>query len=118
MTKIILSIGSLLIIVNTIIGLLLSKYLSFNWISVDIVLIINTILLYKVSTSKIISNGFKISLSLVFPLLGIISIILAILSADKYKDNYYLIAFILILLIEISFYLIAKSIKHINSKNK
>ena len=115
MSKIILLLGTLLIIVNTIIGLLLSNYLPFNWISVDIVLLINTILLYQISSNAIISNGYKISLSLIFPLLGLTSIILAILSTEKYKDNYYLIGFISILAIEIILFLLAKNIKSINT---
>jgi len=114
MSKIILLLGTLFIIVNTIIGLLLSNYLPFNWISVDIVLLINTILLYQISSNSIISDGYKISLSLIFPLLGLISIILAILSTEKYKDNYYLIGFISILAIEIILFLLAKNIKSIN----
>ncbi len=58
MTKIILFIGSLFVVVNTIVGLLLSKYLLFNWLSVDVVLIINTIIIYKLSSDNI-SNGLQ-----------------------------------------------------------
>lgn len=115
MTKIILFFGTLLIIVNSIIGLLISNYLPFNWLAVDIVLVINIILLYKISISKM-NNGFKISLSFIFPILGLTSIILAILSPNKYEDNYYLISFILILLLEVSFYLISINLKSINLK--
>jgi hypothetical protein len=115
MTKIILFIGSLFVVVNTIVGLLLSKYILFNWLSVDIVLIINTILLSKLSTDNI-SNGYKISLSFIYPLLSVVSILLAIISTNKFVDNYYVIVFIFILLIEISFYIIARNLKSINSK--
>lgn len=114
MTKIILLIGTLLIIVNTIIGLLLSNYLSFNWISVDVVLFINTLLLYLLSTNQIMSDGYKISLSFILPILGLISVLLAILSKEEYKDNYYLIGFITILAIEIILYIVAKNIKTIS----
>ena len=115
MTKIILFLGSLFVVVNTIVGLLLSKYLLFNWLSVDVVLIINTILIFKLSSDNI-SNGYKISLSFIYPILTVFSVVLAILSPDKFNDNYYFIAFILIILIEISFYISAKNIKIINSK--
>lgn len=117
MAKLILIFGSLLLLVNTILGLLISSYLPLNWISVDVVLLINTLLLYKISTSQM-NNGFKVSLSFIFPFLGIISIILAVLSPYKFKDNYYLIGFILIILIEVSFYLIAENLKLITTKNK
>jgi hypothetical protein len=114
MSKIIIYLGSLLVVVNTIIGLLISKYLLFNWLSVDVVLIINTILIFKLSSDNL-SNGYKISLSFIYPVLCITSLVLAILSPNEFNDNFYVIAFILILLIEISLYIIAKNLKLINN---
>ncbi len=107
MNKIILFLGSLFMVVNTILGLLLSKYLLFNWLSVDVVLIINTIIIYKLSTDNI-SNGYKIGLLFIYSFLCLFSVVLTILSPHRFKDNYYLIAFILIILFEISLYFIAK----------
>lgn len=115
MSKIIIYLGSLLVAVNTIIGLLISNYLPFNWLSIDVILMINTILLFKLSNDNI-SNGYKISLSFVYPFLCFVSIVLAFLSPDKFKDNYYVIGFIFLMLIEVSLYLIAKNIKTINTK--
>lgn len=115
MSKIIISLGSIVIAVNTIIGLLLSKYLLFNWLSVDIILLINTILLYKLSNDNI-SNGFKISLSFIYPFLCFVSIVLAFLSPIKIKDNYFLIGFTILILIQISIYIIVKKDKF-NLKN-
>jgi hypothetical protein len=112
MSKITIYIGSLLIAVNTIIGLLISNYSPFNWLSVDAILIINTILLSRLSSEKM-SDGYKISLSFIYPFLGLVSIVLAVLSPDKFKDNFYLVGFIFILLIEISLNLIAKNLKRI-----
>ena len=108
-------IGSLLFAVNTIIGLLISNYSKFNYFSVDVVLIINTILIYRLSIDNI-SNGYKISLSIIYPLLCLLSVILALLSPEKLKDNYYTISLILMLFIEISLYLLATNLRHINSK--
>jgi len=107
--------GSLLIAVNTIIGLLISNYLPFNWLSVNVVLIINIILLSSLSKDNI-SDGYKISLSFIYAFLSLFSIVLAILSPYKFKDNYYLIGFIFILLIEVSLFLIVKNLKEINVK--
>lgn len=117
MTKLIVIFGSLLLLVNTILGLLISSYLPLNWVAVDVVLLINTLLLYKISTSQM-NNGFKVSLSFILTFLGIISTAVAALSPDKWKDNYYLIGFSLILFIEISLYLIATNLKSINSNLK
>lgn len=109
MTKLIIYLGSLLVAANTIIGLLISNYLPFNWLSIDVILIINTVLLSKLSNDNI-SNGYKISLSFVYPFLCFVSIVLAFLSPEKFQDNYYVIGFIFILLIEVSLYLIAKKL--------
>ena len=107
MSKIIIYLGLLFIFVNTIIGILISNYLLFNWLSVDIILIINSILMYKLSMDNI-SNGYKISFSFISTILCFISIVLGWLSPEKYKDNYFLIGFILIMLIQISLYIIIK----------
>nr|WP_315142042.1 hypothetical protein [uncultured Flavobacterium sp.] len=115
MAKIILNFGCLLFVVNTLFGLIISSYSPLNWVVVDAILSINILLLYKISTSKM-NNGFKVSLSFIFPSLGMISTVLAVLSPDKLKDNYYLIGFIFILFIEITFYLIAINLKLINQK--
>ena len=115
MSKIIIYLGSLLVVVNTIIGLLSSNYSPFNWLSIDVILIINTFLLSKLSNDNI-SNGYKISLSFVYPFLCLVSIVLAFLSPNKLKDNYYVIGFVILMLIEVSLYLIAKNIKTQNAK--
>jgi len=115
MKNIILTTGTLLILANSIIGLLVSNYLPFNWLSVNAVLITNISLLYKLASDNI-SNGFKISLSFIFPILCLISIILAILSPIHFKDNYFIIGFILILFIEIFLLIISRYLLTINQK--
>lgn len=115
MSKLILFFGLLLLFVNTLFWLIISSYLFLNWVAVDVVFIINILLFYKISTSQM-NNGFKVSMSFIFPFLGIISTVLAVLSPDKFKDNYCLVGFVFILFIEIVFYLIATSLKSINSK--
>ena len=115
MSKLILIVGSLLLFVNTLFGLIISGYLPLNWVAVDIVFLINMLFLYKISTGQM-NSGFKVSLSFIFPFLSIVSIILAVLSPDKFKDNYFLVGYVFILFVEVVFYLIAKNIKSINSK--
>jgi hypothetical protein len=115
MSKLILIVGSLLLFVNTLFGLIISSYMPLNWVAVDIVFLLNILLLYKISTSQI-NNGFKVSMSFIFLFLGIISTILAVLSPNKFKDNYCLVGYVVIHFIEVLFYLIATNLKSINSK--
>lgn len=115
MSKLTLIVGSLLLFVNTLFGLIISSYLPLNWVSVDVVFLLNILLLYKMSTSQM-NNGFKVGLSFIFPFLGVISTIIAVLSPNKFKDNYCLVGYVFILFIEVVFYLIATNLKSINSK--
>lgn len=115
MSKLILIFGSLLLLVNTLFGLIISSYLPLNWVAVDVVFLINMFLLYKISSSQM-NNGFKVSLSFIFPFLGIISTILAVLSTNKFKDNYCLVGYVFILFIEVALYLITLNIKLTNNK--
>jgi hypothetical protein len=115
MSKLTLIVGSLLLFVNTLFGLIISSYMPFNWVAVDVVFFLNILLLYKISTSQM-NNGFKVSMSFIFPFLGIISTILAVLSPNKFKDNYCLVGYVFILFIEVVFYLTATNLKSINSK--
>ena len=112
MNKLILYFGFLLIIVNSLVGMVLSYYPLLNWVSSDIVILINTLLIYNLSNSQV-SNGFKISLSFVFPFLGLISFILAVFSPPEIKDNLFFIGFVVLLFIEIAIFLVSKKIKQI-----
>lgn len=113
MNKLILYFGFLLIVVNSLVGMILSYYPLLNWVSSGMVILINTLLIYNLSNSQI-SSGIKVSQSIIFPVLGFVSYVLAVLSPPKIKDNLYFIGFILILFIEIVFFIISKNIKLIN----
>lgn len=114
-SKIIIYLGFLIILVNTLIGLLITKYGLFNWLAVDIAVAINIFFLFKISLSNI-NNGFKISFFFVNGTLLIASIIIALLSPSKIQNNYYLITFIFIMLIEGSLFLIAKNLQSLKNK--
>ena len=52
--------------------------------------------------------------SFIYSIFTVISVVLAFLSPNEINDNIYIITFVLIMLIEISLYLITKNIKNIN----
>ena len=116
MNKVIINIGLVLLFANTIVGLLLTNYSNFNWLTADAVLLVNIFLNYEVSTSKR-NDGFKISLSFIYFFLTIISVILAILSPCRVKDNYFIIIIILIAFFEFALWLITRNRKAINSNS-
>lgn len=116
MKNIILITGILSIITNTLIGLILSNYPSFNCMSVNIILFVNGVILYLLTTDTQISNGFKISLSFLFPVLGFVSMLLAIKSPPYFTDNYYLIGFVFLLFVESVIYIVVRKISSMNLK--
>ena len=102
--------GLVLLVLNTIIGLIFTGYSIFNFISSDIIILINTLLIFIISNSKI-SDGFKVSFSFIFPLLGFVSFILACIMDNKLNDNISLTGVIIIFSIQISILIFTSFLK-------
>ena len=105
---------TLLILVNVAIGVILTNYFLENIIFSSLVLLLNGILLVLVANSKM-SDGFKVSFHILFPLFGIIELVLAILAPNQWVNNLYLVG--VILLITIQFILLVTAIK-VSQHNK
>jgi hypothetical protein len=116
MNKVIISVGLVLLCINSLIGILISNYHSFNWITADVVILVNTLLIFEVSNSNR-NVGFKIGLSFLYSLLTFVLIALAILSPCRFSDNYYLIVIILLAFLEFALWVITRNMKSINSKS-
>jgi hypothetical protein len=116
MNKIIFSIGFVLLCLNSLIGILISNYPSFNWITADIVILVNTLLILEVSNSNRY-DGFKIGLSFLYTFLTFVLIVLAIISPCRFRDNYYLITIIFLAFIEFALWVITRNMKSINSNS-
>ena len=95
MKNLLLVAGFLLIALNTVIGLLLSVYSSFNFLLVDFCLLTTTILIYIFSNSNI-ADGFKIGLTLLFAVLGFMKVICGMFAPQIYTDNLFIIFLLLI----------------------
>jgi hypothetical protein len=80
-------------LLNTSIGLILSIYSPFNYLMVDFSLLISTVLIYLFSISNI-SDGYKIGLTVLFSLTGLVKVVCCILSSQHFYDNF-LILFVL-----------------------
>lgn len=100
MKNLFISSGVILIILNTLAGLLITKYQPFNYILVDLCLLISTVFTYLIATSNI-SPGFKIGLNILFSLTGLIKIICCISARPHFNDNYLIVATLGIISFEI-----------------
>jgi hypothetical protein len=113
MTKnIVLITGFILLIANLLIGSILSVYPAFNMLLNSGVIIANTVLLYLLSIITL-KDGFRISLSFLFSFFGLVEFILGLIAPQRYEDNGYLLAVILI----VAFEAIVLVITHLVSKN-
>ena len=105
MKKTILLLGILALVVNVLLGLLLSRYSNFNMGVNCGIIVLNSALLFCLWQFNL-RDAFRISFSFLFSLLGIVDLILGCLMPQKLDDNGYLIAIIAILFVEISLFVI------------
>ena len=100
MKNLILIIGTILIATNILAGWLLSCYSSFNMWFATVVILITSALLYCVHISHI-KDAFKVSLTILLPIMGLIKLLLGVFSPNHIQDNWCVIVCIIISLLEI-----------------
>lgn len=105
MKKAVLILGGLALLVNVLLGLLLSKYDYFNMGVNCGVIALNSALLFCLWQFNL-RDTFRISFSFLFSFLGVVELVLGCLMPQKLEDNGYLIAIIAILFVEISLFVI------------
>ena len=99
--------GIVLVVLNTMIGIILRAYSDFNMVFVDLSLILSTGIIYYLLNNPI-ADGFKIGAGFFMLIGGILRVILAILSPNQLENNVLLILFISSLSLEIIVIFIAK----------
>ncbi len=100
MKKTVLIIGIIALLLNIVLGLLITKYIMFNVCLNSIVIILTTVLILIVGSQKL-KGGFYASLITIFVLCGLISLIIGFFSNGEVKDNWVIIADLIILVFEI-----------------
>lgn len=107
MRKINIIIFSVLIILNTLIGLIMKDYKVFNFLSANFILILHFILRWIVLSSNT-KDAFKISHSFITSFLTILTFILAVFLPNYFENNIRLI--LLFILIGIQFIITLSSL--------
>lgn len=103
MKKIILISACLALVLNLLLGLLLSCYEYFNMGVNCCIIVINAILLLSLFHFNM-RDAFRISLSFLLSLLAFVEFILGGLMPQQLQDNGYLISLIVLLFIEITLF--------------
>lgn len=107
MKNIFIYIGGILLLLNTVSGLVLKNYNTTNWISNDLIILVNSILLSLASKSKI-RDAFKISFSFILSFLGFIQFILGLFISDQVENNFLLIIILILFSIQVFFLLMGR----------
>jgi len=102
MKKINLLIFGVLIIINTLIGLIIKDYQKFNFLMADFILVVHFVLRYIVLQSNT-KDAFKISHGFIAPGLTIISFIISIFLPNQFQNNILLILLFIVLGIQFLF---------------
>ncbi len=107
-----LIIGGIILLLNVLIGLLVSSYPTFNICLTSGIIVISFALIESLKYSKL-RDAFRISLTFLFAFLLIVCFILGVLSPETFKDNGYIIAIIIILVFEVIILLSARFVSQI-----
>ena len=108
MKNFILLTGTIIIVVNSIIGLLFN-YRTTNIVFSDISILFSTIAIFFVYRDKL-DNVFKVVYTVLYLFTGIGRYFFAILSSETLKNNIFLSFFLILVALEIIFFYLAKYI--------
>ncbi len=112
MKKLLIDSGIVFLILNTLVGFLISSYQPFHFLSVNLIILVSVTLLYILTISDT-SQGYKIGLSVLFVITGVIKAICIIVGPAQFQNNYFLIVALLVLAIEIVCLMTAMTVKKI-----
>tara|TARA_B100001059_G_scaffold203462_1_gene212099 strand:+ start:266 stop:607 length:342 start_codon:yes stop_codon:yes gene_type:complete len=103
--------GILLLILNSLFGLILSAYEPFNWLLNDGVILVNLALFNYLAVSRI-KDGFKFFMTLFFIVSGLAEFLLGLCMKGYFTDNLLLIFLCLILITQVGVLTIIRSLSN------
>jgi hypothetical protein len=114
MKRLIILTTIILLVVNGLLGLILPTYQSINVYLNSAVILLSGIVLWVVSSTHL-KDAFKISLTSLFAIIGVIEYILGFFAPNEWSNNWFAIFVIVILAIEIIIVLVTNLV---TNKNK
>lgn len=100
MKRVICIIGIVLLLFNTLIGIIFSSYPQYNYLMTDLSIILSTALIC-LSVSSRLDDGYKIGLTWIFSFTGFARVICCIAMPQNSENNVFLMIVCGILLVEI-----------------
>lgn len=108
-----LIVGCILLMLNLLIGMIISSYETFHVVTNSGIIIVNTALLLVLGTLNV-KDGFRYSLNLLIPIFALIEFLIICFSRPEVKNNWGLIVVLLILILQVILLLGAKKMSDIN----
>ena len=109
MKKTVVYFGLTFLLLNVLIGLLLTAYPVFNMVMNSVIIVITFGLIGALGKTGQ-KNAFVVSLPFLFSFIGIVQFILGCLSPERFSDNGYIIAIVILFAVEILFFFVSNSI--------
>jgi len=95
-----LIIGGILLVLNLLIGMIISSYETFHVVTNSGIIIVNTALLLVLGTLNV-KDGFRYSLNCLFIGMGFVEFILGLFAPERFEDNGFLVFVLFMLLLEV-----------------
>lgn len=113
MKQTVIIIGSLILALNLLFGLLLSSYQTFNMLLNCGVIILNTLILLWIGDMEM-KDGYKISYYVLFPLLSMMEVYVVAIAPQRWEDNVALLFVMLLLAFQITMLIISHYVSKIS----
>ncbi len=93
-------------------GLIVTAFGWFNIIISTLIIVLTTIILLAVFNLMNLKDGYKVSLSFIIPILGVIEYVLSVFMPNRMSDNWCLILIILLFLAEVVIVSVAQTVSN------
>ena len=100
MKKVILFSSVALLFTNVLAGMLLSTFDTFNVVTTSLIILLTAGLLYTTTVIQL-KDALRVSLSIIFALVGIVLYLLLLFAPHHIQDNWAIVVTILLIIIEI-----------------
>lgn len=100
MKRSIFLIGSILVIVNLLLGLIISAYGCVNLVASTVILVLTAVILLLINGRMSLKDGYVVSLNILIPIIGLIQYLIAIFMPSRFSDNWGLIMLLALTVIE------------------
>ena len=110
MKQSIILIGSILVIVNLLLGLIISAYGCINLVTSTVILVLTAVVLILITGRMSLKDDYVGSLNILIPIIGLIQYLIAIFMPSRFSDNWGLITLLVLIAIEAIILVVANSI--------